>query len=119
MSGVAGVAEACTTVDSQTGKPVRLIDILKPGALQSLTALAELRLRKDYKLSPTEKLSEAGFNFPDDSFKLNDNFGIGDKELIFHFNTYEIAAGAMGPTEIAIPYMDMRHLLKSGSGLQR
>ena len=54
-----------------------------------------------------------------DRFKLNDNYGIGDKALVFHFNTYEIAAGAMGPTEIKIPYTDMRQLLKPDSGLQR
>ena len=105
--------------ESKTGKPVKLIDILKPGALGRLASLAESHFREDHKLSATESLLENGFNFPSDRFKLNDNYGIGDKALVFLFNTYEIAAGAMGPTEIKIPYTDMRQLLKPDSGLQR
>jgi len=62
---------------------------------------------------------ENGFNFPSDRFKLNDNYGIGHKARDFLFNTYENAAGAMSPTEIKIPYTDMRQLLKPDSGLQR
>ncbi len=105
--------------ESKTGKPVKLIDILKPGALGRLASLAESHFREDHKLSATESLLENGFNFPSDRFKLNDNYGIGDKALVFLFNTYEIAAGAMGPTEFKIPYTDMRQLLKPDSGLQR
>jgi len=104
--------------ESKTGKPVKLIDTFKPGTLARLTSLVESHFREDHKLSATESLSEAAFNFPNDRFKLNDNYGFGDKAMVFHFNTYEIAAGAIGDTEIAIPYTDMRDLLKSGSGLQ-
>ena len=60
---------------------------------------------------------ENGFNFPSDRFKLNDNYGIGDKALVFHFNTYEIAPGAIGDRKIEIPYAEIRHLLKPESGL--
>jgi hypothetical protein len=91
--------------------------MLRPGALARLAFLAEMNFRKDHKLSATESLSESGFNFPGDTFKLNDNYAIGDKALIFLFNTYEIAAGAMGETEVKIPYADMRDLLKPGFGL--
>jgi hypothetical protein len=104
--------------ESKTGKPVKLIDIFKPGTLARLTSLVESHFREGHKLSATESLSEAGFNFPSDRFRLNDNYGFGDKVMVFHFNTYEIAAGAIGDTEIEIPYADMRHLLKPGSGLQ-
>jgi hypothetical protein len=104
---------------SKTGKPVNLIDILKPDALARLASLAESHFREDHKLSATESLSETGFNFPSDRFKLNDNYGIGDKALVFQFKTYEIGPGAMGATEIEIPYTGMRHLMKPGSGLQR
>jgi len=105
--------------ESNTGKPVKLIDILRPGAVTRLASVAEAHFRADHKLSATASPSEAGFNFPSDQFKLSDNYGIGDKALVFHFNTYEIAAGAMGDTEIEIPYIDMRQLLKPDSGLQR
>jgi hypothetical protein len=104
--------------DSRTGKPVKLIDILKPGAMARLASAAETQFRKDQKLSMTDSLSEAGFNFPGDRFKLNDNYGIGDKAIVFLFNTYEIGPGAMPSTKIEIPYTDMRQLLKADSGLQ-
>src|SRR6266699_4819210 len=56
--------------ESKTGKPVKLIDILKPGALARLASLAESHFREDHKLSATESLSGTGFNFPSDRFKL-------------------------------------------------
>jgi hypothetical protein len=87
--------------------------------LPQLTSLSESHFRKEHKLSPTENLSESSFNFPGDQFTLNDNYGIGDNVLVFHFNTYEIGPGAMGDTEIEIRYAEMRHLLKPGSGLLR
>jgi hypothetical protein len=102
---------------SGTGKSVKLADVLQPGALPRLRSIAELQFRKDHKLSVTESLSNTGFSFPGDAFQLNDNYGIGEKALVFVFNTYEIAAGAMGETRIEIPYADMSHLLKPGSGL--
>jgi hypothetical protein len=104
--------------ESRTGKTVRLADILKPGTLSRLTSLAESRFREDHKLAATESLSEAGLNFPHDRFRLNDNYGIGDKALVFHFNPYEIAGGAMGDTEIEIPYADVRELLRFVIGLE-
>ena len=62
-------------------------------------------------MSSTESLSEQSYNFPGDRFRLNDNFGIGERELVFLFNTYEIGPGAMGATEITIPY-PLRDLIK-------
>jgi hypothetical protein len=103
----------------KTGEVVKLLDILRPGALEQLTVLAESHFRQDYKLSATESLSEIGFRFPNDQFRLNDNYGIGDSGLVFHFNTYEIGPGAMGETEVEIPYAEMRQLLKPGTGLVR
>lgn len=97
--------------NSETGKPVRLVDILRPGALPALRSVAESRFREDHKLSATDSLAEVSFNFPNDRFELNDNYGIGDEAVVFLFNTYEISAGAMGPTEIVIPYSDIRDLM--------
>ena len=70
-------------------------------------------------MSQTEELSASGFTFEGGVFKLNENYGVGDKALAFCFNTYEIAAGAMGKTEIRIPYAEMRELLKADFRLAR
>jgi hypothetical protein len=104
--------------ESSTGKPVVITDLLKEAALPKLTSIAETIFRRDHKLSSTESLSEQGYGFPDNRFRLNDNFGIGEKELVFLFNTYEIGAGAMPPTEIAIYNVFLRGLLKPNVHLE-
>jgi hypothetical protein len=89
--------------ESSTGKTITLMELLSEGALAKFESVAEAKFRRDYKLSSTESLAEQGFGFSGDRFKLNSNFGIGEREVVFIFNTYEIGAGAMGPTELMIP----------------
>ena len=105
--------------DIRTGRAVALSDLLREGSLPKLQSLAEATFRRDYKLSPNESLSEHGYSFPGDRFRLNDNFGLGERELVFLFNTYEIGPGAMPPTKIAIPYPLIRDLLKPYLQLER
>lgn len=118
LAGLGGVHPFGTTLfvnfDSSTGQPVVITDLLKEGALPKLESMAEAIFRRDQKLSPTESLSEQSYKFPGDRFRLNDNFGIGERELVFLFNTYEIGPGAMGATEITIPNVFLRELLKPG-----
>ena len=97
--------------ESSNGKAVVITDLLREGALAKLESVAEANFRRDHKLSATERLSEH-YRFPGDHFRLNDNFGIGERELVFLFNTYEIGPGAMGATEITIGYPQIRDLLK-------
>jgi hypothetical protein len=96
-----------------TGKAVGITDLLREGALPALESIAEASFRREHKLSPSESLSEHSYNFPGDRFRLNHNFGIGERELVFLFNTYEIGPGAMGPTEIRIPYQQIHNLLRT------
>ena len=98
--------------DSSTGKTLTLADLLREGALAKLESIAEAKFREEYRLSPTESLSEHGFNFPGNRFRLNHNFGIGEKEVVFLFNTYEMGPGAMGPTEITIPLVFVRDVFR-------
>jgi hypothetical protein len=111
-----GVHPFGTTVfvnfESATGKTIGLADFLKEGALAKLESIAEANFRKEQKLSSSDRLSESGYSFPGDRFRLNDNFGIGERELVFLFNTYEIGPGAMGATTITIFNQQIRELLK-------
>ena len=104
--------------ESETGKAVAVTDLLKEGALPKLTSLAEGVFRRYQKLSATESLSEQGYGFTDNRFRLNDNFGVGERELVFLFNTYEIGAGAMPPTEIKIDHVSLRGLLRPNVHLE-
>jgi len=95
-----------------TSKMIKLSDLLKEGTFGKIEAIAEASFRRDHNLSPKESLSEESFNFPEDHFRLNDNFGLGQRDLVFLFNTYEIGPGAMGETQIRIPFQSLSGLLK-------
>jgi len=95
-----------------TGKTVVIRDLLREGVFAQLESIAEANFRRDYKLSSTESLLERSYKFPGNRFRLNNNFGIGERELVFLFNTYEIGPGAMGPTEISMPYQQIHNLFK-------
>jgi hypothetical protein len=103
--------------DSVTGETFVLSDILREGGYAKLEATAETRFRWQYKLSPSDRLSES-FSFPGDRFQLNENFGFGEDELVFIFNAYEIAAGAAGSIEIRLPYALLREAMKPGLRLE-
>jgi hypothetical protein len=66
--------------------------------------IAEAGILQENQLSPSGSFSEHGFGIPANRPKLNNIFGTGEREVVFFFNTYEISAGAMGPTELAIPW---------------
>ena len=89
--------------DTRTGEALSLNSILKDGALPRLNAIGLVYFRKARGLAPADDLIEAGFNFSDDTFELNENFGVADNALIFHFNAYEVAPYALGPTDVEIP----------------
>jgi len=101
-----------TNFDSSTGKAITMNDLVKEGSFPKLESLAEAHFRGERNLSATDSLSERSYNFPDDRFKLNDNFGIGEEQLVFFFNTYEIGPGAMGSSEIKLRYQNVQSLLK-------
>jgi Protein of unknown function (DUF3298)/Deacetylase PdaC len=108
--GMTGVYFA--NFNSQNGKRLMLSDLLISGFEKQLDNIAEKIFRKVRELKPEDKLEEAGFWFEGNRFALNENFGIKNDGLIFYFNSYEIAPYSMGPTEILIPYAEIRNLVK-------
>ncbi|MGA9058295.1 MAG: SUMF1/EgtB/PvdO family nonheme iron enzyme [Terriglobia bacterium] len=98
--------------DPATGEPIKLVSILKDGAMARLTAIAETHFRQKRKLAANAKLEDEGFTFPGGRFELNDNYGFGEKALLFLFNENEIAPGYMGPTLVEIPYSEIRDLIR-------
>ena len=80
--------------------------------LRHLTQIAEKHFGESKGLKLTDSPSEAGYEFPNDTFALNDNFSIGAKGITFLYNTYEIALYADGPTELFLTYHEIKDLLK-------
>lgn len=75
---------------------------------QSIRKIAEAEFRKSQGLKENQSLSEAGFVFENDKFQLSDNFGFNNNQLVFYYNSYEIATYSDGPTEIVIPLKSLK-----------
>jgi hypothetical protein len=95
-----------------TGRAVTLDDVMRSGYQESLRAIGESEFRRSLTLTDTVSLAEEGFEFPDDKFQLNDNYGFTSEGILFEFNIYEIAPYVLGAQEVLIPYDKIRDLLK-------
>jgi hypothetical protein len=94
-----------------SGEQLKLSDILIDDYLPELTKIAEEEFRTLKKLDKNKSLNEAGFWFENESFIINNNFAIDNKNLTFYFNNYEITAYAFGPTKLEIPLSKINHLI--------
>ena len=112
-------ARTFANFDVRTGGQIKLADVLVAAYQPRLTQIAETQFRKDKGLNPTDSLKEAGYEFPNDTFALNDNFSIGARGITFFYNTYEIASYTDGPTELLLTYREIKDLLKPDGPLGR
>lgn len=115
MDGYSGGAHGNSRVeyrsyDPKTGRRYGLGDWLKKGYEKPLQELGEKAFRKARGLSSGDNLNDFGFTF-EDGFKLNDNYAATPQGLVFYYNPYEIASYADGPTELAIPYSELKDWL--------
>jgi len=94
------------------GQRITLANFFKPGYEEVLRKEAEADFRKAQELADTTSFSTAGFEFPDDKFVLNDNYGFTKEGIVFVFNIYEIAPYAMGAQEVHISYARLKDWLK-------
>ena len=76
-----------------------------------MDSIGERHLREIKGLSPQANLAD---DYPafQDGFQLNENFSIGPRGLTFFFNSCEIASYAEGPTEILLPFEEIKGLLR-------
>jgi hypothetical protein len=99
-------------IDPQNGRDVTLVNIFKPGFQDVLAKLGEKAFRKAHELSDTASLQGNDFEFENNQFQLTKNYGFTKAGVVFYYNSYEVAPYAMGPTEILIPYEEMKDWLK-------
>jgi hypothetical protein len=98
--------------DIMTGRRLGLSDLLIDGYEEPLARIVESHFREARGLDPAVSLEEVGFWFEGGKFKLSDDFAIRDNGLTFYYNAYDIAAYAMGPTEVIVPYEELSDLIK-------
>jgi hypothetical protein len=99
-------------INPTTSQNIALEDIFIPGFDAALNTLGEKRFRKQKQLNDDSDLDAAGFSFEGNQFSLNSNYAITKEGLRFYFNSYEIAPYVMGPTDILIPYQEIKNLIK-------
>ncbi|HEY7462779.1 MAG TPA: DUF3298 and DUF4163 domain-containing protein [Gemmatimonadota bacterium] len=103
--------------DPASGRRLVLEDLLTPGYGPPLNAIAEHRFRAIRDVPDGQSLTDAGFWFEDGVFSLNDNFAVADSGLAFHFDPYEIAPYALGPTDLVLDRGELGELIRPGGPL--
>jgi hypothetical protein len=96
-----------------------LKDLLNPGYEGEINVIAEQAFRESRNIAPDVSLEGEGFWFQNNTFAINNNFGILEDGLAFHFNAYEVAPYAMGASEFTIPYEDIMSLIPPNSPITK
>ena len=97
------------TFDRSTGRELSLTDMVADTA--ALVGIVEKAFRKQQQLAPTDNLEEQGYFLHDGQFFLPTNVALGRQGMIFYYNPYEIAAYAVGPIEVIVPYEKLNGIL--------
>jgi len=97
--------------NTKSKKSIQLSDILTGGYEKQLTSLAEIIFRKNENLDANASLKDNYF-FKGGKFALNNNYSITPEGIRFLYNIYEIKPYAAGRTDLLIPYIQIKYLLR-------
>lgn len=98
------------TFDRETGRSLTLNDMVSDTT--ALLGVVEKAFRKQQDLLPQYNLEERGYFLRDGRFFLPANVGMSREGLVFYYNPYEIAAYAVGPIEVTVPYEQLNGILR-------
>ena len=98
------------TFDRETGRLLTLADMVSDTT--ALLGVLEREFRQHQKLLPLTSLEEQGYFLRDGHFFLPANVGASRDGLVFYYNPYEIAAYAIGPIRITVPYEKLSGILR-------
>jgi hypothetical protein len=87
---------------------LRFKDLIKDRT--KLNKRVEQKFREINEIGPHDNLNEKGF-FWDGKFQLPANIGLVPEGVQFFYNSYEIAAYAVGPTEFVLTWEELGDLL--------
>ncbi|RAV97947.1 DUF3298 and DUF4163 domain-containing protein [Pseudochryseolinea flava] len=99
-------------IDPHTGDDILLAHELEEGFEAPLTVVGEKVFRTVRQIPDSSSLSNSYFEFPQDKFRLTKTYGFTKKGILFFYNNYEIAPYAIGPTEVLVPYSEIKDWLR-------
>jgi len=99
-------------IDPHTGDEIFLAHELEDGFEAPLTAIGEKIFRTVRQIPDTASLSNSYFEFPQNKFRLTKTYGFTKNGIVFFYNNYEIAPYAIGPTEVLVPYAEIKDWLR-------
>lgn len=96
--------------DKQTGKQLSLADVFVEGYQQKLNEKLISALLKKIGVSTVSELHDKDYLYSTDMFP-SENFILGEDEITFIYNPYEIAPYEKGKTELSLDYDDLEEIL--------
>ncbi len=98
------------TFNRRTGRSLTLSDLVADTT--ALRGIVERTFRTNQNLKPGESLDERGYFLQNGCLPFPANVGLGRKGMIFLYNPYEVAAYAVGPIELIVPYAQLKDVLR-------
>lgn len=74
-------------------------------------AFAETKFKEAHDIPENDNINASGFWFENDTFYLPESIGFDENNLIFIYNSYEIASYAAGPIFLEIPLTEVASFL--------
>ena len=97
--------------DAKTGKQIQLDDLFVQGYQYPLNDLLLEKLKEQTKAKSLDELHAQDYLLTMDIYAPQ-NFIIGDDDITFIYNPYEIAPYAKGNTELTFSYSELRKIMK-------
>lgn len=97
--------------DEKTGKQITYDDLFVQGHEHRLREMLLEELKRQTKTNSLEELQEQDYLLTMDIYAPQ-NFILGDDEITFIYNPYEIAPYAKGNTELTLPYSALKEIMK-------
>lgn len=103
--------------DPSSGRRLTYADLFQPGFDSAFASIAEREFRAVRGIPDSQSLSDAGFWIEEGKLEPPPNVAVGKEALILYYNAYEIAPYALGPTELYIPLVSLKSIIRRNGPL--
>jgi hypothetical protein len=117
-----GGAHSMTTrkllmLGADDGRARRFAEVFRAEARDSLGDALEQDFRAARAIGPDSSIASAGFRFPNGHFLVNDNVAVAPDGVHWRFDSGEIGPDSLGPTDLIVPFDEVRPFARAGSPL--